>query len=151
MTKVKVCLRFCCESKIKCSLGLTISVALKWWLMLEFCECAPGPYSAKTAPRADFFSKFAPYPAQPSLLSELIWDTNYLHIFLPLVTILFFSSQVNPNFANTAATQPPNPPVVRPCWILRLLRLLRSNKFFIANQTHYYYSLLSLMTLVPSY
>ena len=29
---------------IKCSLGLTVSVVLKWWLTLEFCEYAPSSH-----------------------------------------------------------------------------------------------------------
>ena len=38
MINVKVCLCFCSESKIKCSIGLTVTVALNQWLTLEICE-----------------------------------------------------------------------------------------------------------------
>ena len=38
MIKVIVCLRICCESQIKCSLGQTISQVPKWWRMARLCE-----------------------------------------------------------------------------------------------------------------
>ena len=58
------------ESKIKCSLGQTVSLVLKWWLTLVFCEYAPWSLSTSKGGQ--------------TLVTQRSCPTHLLHLYVQL-------------------------------------------------------------------